>query len=231
MRSLRMLLTALCAGLVLISVVSIGAAADHGDVTTPAADIGGVYAWMEDPTRLVLAMTIHPDAAADATFSDAVLYAFHVDSYTEYSGEAQHALVVCQFYDPQGIECWLGDEYLVGDPSDPEGVSSASGGLRVFAGLRDDPCFFELDGLGDALGAMRAVAPDVDADAFGCPDVGDLDATFIGLMQGVANDDGQPQDSFAGQNVLALVVELDVSLVDAGGPLLGVWASTNEPSQ
>jgi hypothetical protein len=36
-----------------------------------------------------------------------------------------------------------------------------------------------------------------------------------------------PVDFFAALNTLAIVVEVDPSLVNAGGPILGIWGSTN----
>ena len=48
--------------------------------------------------------------------------------------------------DPED-SCWLGtDEYVTGDASAITGLTSADGKLKVFAGLRADPFFFNLDG-------------------------------------------------------------------------------------
>jgi hypothetical protein len=55
-------------------------------------------------------------------------------------------LITCTFVDATNIECWAGDDYVVGDPNDPAGIVSDNGGLRVFAGLRDDLFFLEYDG-------------------------------------------------------------------------------------
>src|SRR5690606_15046972 len=135
--------------------------------------------------------------------------------------------VICQFYDTDKIECWAGDEYVEGDPSDPAGITSESGDLRVFAGLRNDPFFMEFEGFTETVKAVVAAAPNLDFDAEGCPDVdAATSAALVGQLQSGAN--GAPaSDTFAGANVLALVVQVDKSLVTAGGPLLGVWASTH----
>ena len=36
-----------------------------------------------------------------------------------------------------------------------------------------------------------------------------------------------PQDHFLGANLLAIVVQLDKSILTAGGPLVSVWAATH----
>jgi len=42
-----------------------------------------------------------------------------------------------------------------------------------------------------------------------------------------APDGGPPQDHFLGANLLAIVVQLDKSILTAGGPLVSVWAATH----
>jgi len=39
---------------------------------------------------------------------------------------------------------------------------------------------------------------------------------------------GAPTDHFAGANTLAIVVQIDRTLVTAGGATVAVWASTNK---
>ena len=93
----------------------------------------------------------------------------------------------------------------------------------MFAGLRDDPFYFELAGFQTAVPYLQGAA-DGDLDAEGCPEV-DLPTSRLLLTQLQGGDD--PSDTFAGANVLALVVQVDKSLVEAGRPLLSVWASTH----
>jgi hypothetical protein len=214
-------------------------AADHGDspaaMIEPSADITDLYAWMSaDATKLNLVMGVYSDAGQDATFSDVVTYVFTVTSWEGYGAEADPDLtrVVCKFLDDGvKVECWLGDEYAVGDPSAPEGIVSDNGGLRVFAGRRDDPFFLEYTGFNNTVNAA------VDAVATGavtefnrtCPVLTPEQATGLqGLL--TSGDDGAPaSNTFAGQSVLALVVQVDKALVNSGGPVLGVSASTHQP--
>lgn len=206
-------------------------AADHLDgpaaTADPTADITDLLAWMNpDASSLRMALNVTPFAGDDATFSDAVGYVFHVGSAPAFGEATEETELLCAFYAATELECWLGDEYVVGDASSEDGLVSESGGLRVFAGLRNDPFFFEFGGFGAGVAAVKAASPDVDAD--GCPQLDQATADgVVGLLQ--SNPDGGPaRDTFAGSNVLALVVEVDVNLVNGGGPVLATWASTHQ---
>lgn len=208
-------------------------AADHLDgpavTADPTADITDLLAWMSpDASSLRMVLGVAPFAGDDATFSDAVGYVFHVGSAPAFGEATEEAELLCSFYSATELECWLGDEYVVGDASSEEGLVSESGALRVFAGLRNDPFFFEFGGFGAAVAAVKAAAPDLDFDADGCPQLDQATADgIVGLLQ--SNPDGGPaQDTFAGSNVLALIVEVDVNLVNQGGPALATWVSTHQ---
>jgi uncharacterized protein DUF4331 len=220
-----------------LSVPVIAPAADHLDSPTartnrePTADITDLYAWMtSDATRLNLIMDVGADAQPGDTFSDAVVYQFAVSSAATYGAPQESTLVTCKFIDGVNIECWAGDDYVVGDPSDPRGIVSDNGGLRVYAGLRDDPFFLEYTGFNNAVtAAVAAVAAgDVEFDPAkdGCPSLTPAQQTALqGLLTSGANG-AKASNTFAGQNVLALVVQVNTSIVNGNGPVLGVTAST-----
>ena len=86
---------------------------------------------------------------------------------------------------------------------EPAAVNNGPSGIKFFAGRRDDPFFFDL------LGFINILGP----------------GSFLGC--GAA--DAHPEnDTFKGQNVSSIVVELPSSLLEAGGnPHIGVWATTN----
>ena len=134
---LRTLGVALALGVPVVAI-----AADHLDSPTaassnePTADITDVYAWMTgDATKLNLVAAVYADAGESPVFSDAVVYQFAVSSSAGY-GEAQEStLITCKFIDGTNIECWAGNDYVVGDPSDPQGIVSDNGGLRVWLNL------------------------------------------------------------------------------------------------
>lgn len=223
-------------GIVLALGVPVAAwAADHLDSPTadstnePSADITDLYAWMTaDATRLNLVAAFNAGAGSDAVFSDAVIYEFAISSSERFGDPQQSEVVTCKFIDGINIECWAGNDYVVGDPRDPAGIVSDNGGLRVFAGLRDDPFYLEYNGFLNAVAAANAAvaANQVTFDEAGCPQLTDEQAgALVGAL--TSGNDGDPaSNTFAGQNVLALVVQVDKEIVATGGPVLGVSINT-----
>jgi Domain of unknown function (DUF4331) len=238
-----------CSWLVVVATLSVAPtarAADHADgpaaTADPAADITDVFAWTSpDAARVHLVMDVFPNAGpgptattgpAAAKFSNVVQYVFHTASSAGF-GQAAAASedVVCTFDagTPQRASCWAGDEYVTGDASSTSGVESASGKLRVFAGLRDDPFFFNLDGFKAVATAVHGAAATLTFDPAGCPALDVATSTALVTQLGHAPGGGPPQDHFARNNVLALVLSLDRSLVTKGGSVVSVWGSTNRP--
>ncbi len=210
-------------------------AADHLDSATaaannePSADITDLYAWMTaDATKLNLVTAVNAGAGNNAVFSDAVIYQFAVSSSQAFGSPQQSTLVTCKFIDGVNIECWAGNDYVVGDPSSEQGIVSDNGGLRVFAGLRDDPFFLEYNGFLNTVNAAVAAvgAGEVEFDASNCPLLTEAQGTALVGALTSGNDGAPASNTFAGQNVLALVIQIDKSIVDEGGPVLGVSAST-----
>jgi hypothetical protein len=205
--------------------------ADHIDspaaAAEPTADITDVYAWMNaDADMLNLVMNVHHMAGEESAFSDAVTYALHVGSAEAYGGEQTTVDIVCQFYSASGLECWAGDEYVEGDASDEAGLVSDGGGMRVFAGRRDDPFFFELTGFTETVKAVVAAAPSLTF-TDGCPalDAPTSSALVAQLQHGA--DGADASNTFAGSSALSLVIQIDKALVTDGGPVVGVWGSTH----
>jgi hypothetical protein len=208
-------------------------AANHGDSPSVGqCDIGDLYSWMSaDAGNLVLVST-YPTG-----FSNGCQYVFHTRSMAAF-GDANSTptMIICQ-YEDSTMSCW------VGEPGDTAGgggyVSSVSGAVdatvtsddgmvKLFAGLRDDPFFFNGEGFNATVQTVRDAAPNLTPDQYGCPAV---DAgTSAALVAQLANDaNGNPGvDNFAGVNTSALVLELDKSLVTSGGEVISVWASTRE---
>lgn len=212
-------------------------AADHLDgaavKTEKATDINDVYAWMSpDKAKVYLAMTVFPQANATSKFSNAAKYVFHLNSSSAFGMPATEVLVICSFDATDAISCWVtkGNEtldYVTGVASAAEGISSMSGKTKVFAGLRDDPFFFNLEGFKQVANNVTFASPGLMKDAAGCPmlDMG-TSQLLVGQLS-TAPGGGAAQNFFAALNTLALVVTVDTALVTPGGPTLGVWASTN----
>jgi hypothetical protein len=206
--------------------------ADHFDGPAvnvdPTTDIADVYAW-NDGANAVFAMTVYPQAPAGAKFSDQAIYALHAASAASYGATSNDLDIKCTFDSgtPQTASCWAGDEYVSGDASQATGIASASAKLRVFAGLRSDPFFFNLDGFKKVVETVTAADGGFTFDR-GCPDL-DMNTSNALVTQLKTNPDGgAPQDFFANLNALAIVVSIDKSLVTKGGKLVTVWASTNK---
>ena len=219
--------------------------ADHLDApaTTAerAADINDVYSFLDKPgdaaTHVVFVMTVFPAAPADAKFGDTVQYVLHAQSGAGFGATTSDYNIICQFDTgtPQKASCWGGtDEYVTGDASTAAGLTSADGKFKVFAGVRADPFFFNLDGFKHTVASVEATVATPGALSFddaGCPL---LNATQAQTLQGqlVTNPDGggAPVDFFKKLNGLGIVVQLDKSLVTKGGPIVSVWGSTHRKS-
>lgn len=216
----------------LLFVPFLGHAADHVDspsaIAEPTADLTDVFAWMdEDAEKVNLVANVAPFAEGGMVFSDAVQYVFHVNSSMGYGEEQTETQILCQFTAPPEVECWVGDEYVAGDPSAAVGIESESGAVKVFAGLRDDPFFFELVGFKAVVETVVGAANDLTFDEQDCPELPEETRSAL-VTQLMSGEDGAPaSDTFAGANVLSLVVQVDKTLLTIGGPVLGVWASTH----
>ena len=231
--TLAALLTTVATALALAA-LGPGRAYDHQDAPAvradPSTDLTGVHAWM-DGGRLVVALGVFPNAGASEKFSSFALYAVHVTrapSATPGALETE-TTILCRFTPSQVITCWPGDdlgETTTGDASQQSGLASASGRFKVFAGLRVDPEQSNVTGLQELFAAVLAQrsgwAPGTD----GCPTiVNDAAASLVAMLAHVGG--GPAKNTFAGHNVLAIVMSVDLSLIAGTGSILGVWASTN----
>lgn len=135
-------------------------AADHREsaLTTgdPAADIADVYAWHDDVQRtLVAAITFDgiktPTPAQEGTFDPDVLYTLNLDNDGDNVADLQiHTRFVAL---PSG-QTFVVVQGIPGVPTPVIGPVERvvrRGKARVFAGLRDDPFFFDLEGFRQTL--------------------------------------------------------------------------------
>jgi len=238
---------AACAATAGVLVHKSAKSADHLDSPAtqadPTVDINDVYSWM-DGNDLVAIMTLYPnapkgggDAGAAAMFSDSAQYVIHTSSGATYGTTTHNYDIICTFSGttaPQTTECWAGnDEHVKGDASG-SGLQSTDGKLKVFAGLRADPFFFNLEGFTTVVADVdNALAnPDagtiVSVDDAGCPTLANGVPAALASQLAHAADGGAPADFFASFNALAIVVSIDKSLVTSGGSIVSVWASTHK---
>jgi hypothetical protein len=213
-------LIALCAGL--------SEASDHLDTPTvkanPSADIGDIYAWTApDGRHLNLIMDI-----VGHSFSDKLEYAFHIDSGQALSKTTSTIVISCRFSAADSVECRAGDiDIARGDPRNPAGILSLYDHFRLFAGLRDDPFFNNVRGTRAAYQtAQAALKAGASVDAAGCPKFDR--STLQAILDQWKHTDGGPAKNFlAGWLTSAIVISIDLEVVNKGGHLLAVWGTTS----
>lgn len=218
----RLLAAALvCAAATVLATARWVGASDHRDsallTANPAEDIADVYSFKSpaNPGNMVLAMTVSgfiPPAEASTTYFDPdVLYQFKIDN----TGDAVEDLViqafvtgiggaqVMHFYGPIAPSRTGATTRVTSPETASVEISTTAtpragtgNGMTVFAGVRDDPFFFDL-------------------------------AQFRLIISGQATAFNDPGiDTFAGTNVLAIVVELPIAAL-GDRPTLGVWGTTS----
>ncbi|MBI4570663.1 MAG: DUF4331 family protein [Chloroflexi bacterium] len=189
-------------------------AADHRDSPSveddPAADITDVYAFRSpaNDDNLVVALDVNglTPPAELRNFAEDVTYALHVDGTGDLVADANVEITFSG--DTFTIE-GLGDP-ISGDvtaPGSTEAEVTDANGIKVFAGPRDDPFFFDL------VGFKNFVA--------------ELPVPALGLRPAGET----PVDQFAGTNISAIVIELPITAVtgadssDTG--TIKAWATTS----
>ena len=179
-------------------------AADHSDppnrvgANLDAADIADLYAW-HGGGNLTLALTFGGPAmpAADqAGMYDAdVIYGIHLDT----DGDNVANTDIWVRFAQNDLGDWgLQVTNLPGETDPLVGAVEtelAGANARAWAGLRDDPFFFDLQGFGDTLQSGSLM----------------FDAT---------------RDTFAGQNVTSVVIEVPLADALGGGSNLSIWATS-----
>lgn len=207
-------------------------AADHaespGADADPAADLADVFLFVspENPRRMVAAITFGgrplPRSRIDATFycDPRVIYELNI-ARANAAGvftSTPAVKVVARFGTSVTTgRCGMQLQNVPGGGgtfSGPiEAVISSTTGLRAFAGLRNDPFFFDAEGYNGMIAAFA-----------GAPPPGGFVVSSFGLGS-------RPRrDSFANRNVSAIVFEMDIDALApvSGGsrPKLQVWATT-----
>ncbi|MEM9068221.1 MAG: DUF4331 family protein [Myxococcota bacterium] len=131
-------------------------AADHSEATSvgvgdPAANIADVYAWHEDG-NVVAVLTVDgakvPVAEQQGTYDRDVLYGVHFDT----NDDQQADETIWVRFGQNDAGAWGVQAEGIPGASEPlEGAVESPlrrGEERLWAGLRDDPFFFDLDGFG-----------------------------------------------------------------------------------
>lgn len=199
-------------------------AADHNDGPGAFADntldITDIYAFRApapNDTNVVLVMNVTPFLTGAPTgnlFSTNARYQVHIDANDV--DLADNITVTFTFAGSGVGQTWRA-EGLTATPITGQVTYSGStpivydqGGIKVFAGLRDDPFFFDLGGFQAFVAAPHDFEP-----GNGLRPVGQL-----------------PVDFFEGKNVASIVVELPIRLlgVQPTSGVVKVWTSTSRPN-
>jgi Domain of unknown function (DUF4331) len=195
-------------------------AADHIDapaVSHQTTDITDVYAFKgaDANSRVFVVNTqglLDPTATAAAKFDAGTLIEINIDN----NNDNVEDLVIQAIYDGANMK-FYGPvaPSATGSKSKLEGavtatvavtaygasapvIATGTNGIKVFAGPRDDPFFFDLN-------------------------------QFKKVIAGTATSFNNPgADSFAGTNVLSIVVEVPVALLNASGGKVNIWAETKK---
>ena len=188
-------------------------------IAGPAGDITDLYVFPspERPGHLVLVLDVQPDAPHDSYFSDAIVYRFRLRPLTisgvgataafPSAGEDKEIVFSCHFEAPRqgGAGVAPVQEGWCETPSGEttrfrvhEERGASSDGLRIFAGLRAEPFFLDVQALIESQKTGRLAFKEVGTNA------------AIGF------------------NVLSIVIEADCRpwLRSGSGPLLAVVGET-----
>ncbi len=120
-------------------------------------------------------------------------------------------------------------DYVTGDASMATAPITSTH-MKVFAGVRNDPFFFNLDGFKAVAAAVNqaAMANALTFDNLGCPNVSqNLSGQLVGLIKSDGNGNAG-QDHFGKANVLSIVIAIDKSVLVTTNKLTTVWGSTNQ---
>ncbi len=154
----RLLVAGLAATAALPMLSDIVSAADHLDApktqTNPAADITDVYAWHTDDDKVVAVLNFagFTEVGGKPTLDSTILYGLHIDNDAD--NVADHDVWFRFGQNANGdwgvqAEGIPGGTPTVSGPLDT--AIDAGLGLQLWAGLRDDPFFFDLDGFKTTL--------------------------------------------------------------------------------
>lgn len=199
-------------------------AADHLDapgLTPPGGDVRldltDIYAFRTAGGRTALVLNVNgfSQAGKQATFATGVpsvaatkrvSYNLRIDN----NGDAREDVVLSvTFGNPnkrgvQQMQVRRNGKLVLSGKTSPFGrvVVNKGKGVRGFAGMRDDPFFFDLQGFINILSSEPG-------------------KSFLGCK-------GPRPDAFANSNVSSIVLELKPSLLTHGSSKIGVWATTNQ---
>ncbi|NOY91435.1 MAG: DUF4331 domain-containing protein [Deltaproteobacteria bacterium] len=192
-------------------------AADHGEAPGAAADqpadIADYFAWHKEDGGMVVVLSfagnVTPAAGQTGTYDADVLYGIHFSD----SGSAgtpaygsTHDIWV-RFGQNEAGEWGLEVTGLPGEDAPVMGAvgtaNTSASGAQFYAGLADDPFFFDLQGFGELVSSG--------------------DATSFDSLPGLTST----RDTLAGQNSTVIVLEFPAAMVTSTAGMVHTWATSS----
>jgi hypothetical protein len=211
-------LAGVCLGLLTVATGLYLTAADHIDspaVSGSGSDITDFYAFQSpsNANNMVFVVNVQgllsPGETGSASFDEEVMIEINIDNSAT-KDNVEDLVIQATFedgkvriYGPAALKQTGTTSQLVGSVKTSATITSygasaiigESNGYKVFAGPRDDPFFFDL-------------------------------AAYQAIIGGTASSFNNPgTDTFAGTNVLSLVIELPKSTLGSG--TINTWATSN----
>lgn len=155
MKTPQVLVVAWCASAMSLAALPSVRAADHSEApgtrADQPADIADVFAWHDNAAnKLVGVITfagLETPSKSRGTFDENVLYSFNIDNDGDFVSDID---VLVSFTRDSRGKWWM---HVVDLPGSSSAIASPvnrpfdiGDGRHVFAGLRDDPFFFDLEG-------------------------------------------------------------------------------------
>lgn len=227
LRGARRTLAAVCALAVSAAVMSADHAESPGSDADPAADLADIFIFPspESTAKTVAAITFGgrpaPRSRIDGSFycDSRVLYTFHIDradAAGNFDNIPDVEILARLGKTPDGT-CGLQLENVPGAggtfSGKTESVFASPSGLKAFAGLRNDPFFFDAEGYAALVASFATPGQNGDV---------------VGAFRLTGNQ--ARRDSFAFRNVSAIVFEMSndalAPAVNGVRPKLRVWGTT-----
>ena len=197
----------LVAGASLALMTGLATAADHIDSPSTmssenrTADILDFYTWHTDNDRIIAIITYASfiEAGAPPEYGSDVVYGIHVDNDLDQVADND----IWIRFGQNGNSDWGVQveglpgvaEPVVGPVSTP--IDAGPGAHRVWAGIADDPFFFDFEG-------------------------------FVTTLETSTVSFDNTNDTFAGFNVMAIVVEISIDGASGGNDNIDLWATTRK---
>ena len=185
-----------------------------------------------DGGNLVMVMDVVPFADTTSKFSDKVQYVFHTQSgaslaaLTGARGQTSSVRSTRRRRSAAGPATRTTSRAT---PARRPASTSMNGKFKVFAGLRDDPFFFNLEGFKETVATVDGRGELAHVQRRRLPGARSATSTALVTQAEAGRQRGAGKDAFAGANVLSIVVSVDKSVVTPAGPVVAMWASTNTP--